>query len=119
MYTITKEFEFAASHQLTTLPIEHPCSRTHGHNYVVRMELKSDNLDKNGFVLDYRKLDGVKQYLDDVLDHQHLNNVLFNIEPTAENIAKHLYDWFKATIPRLSAVEVSETPKTNCRYERN
>lgn len=116
MYTIRKEFHFSASHELEGLSINHPCSRVHGHNYVVTVELKSSKVNEVGFVKDYRALDPIKQFIDDALDHKHLNDFLpFN--PTAENIAKHLYDLFKGNNPELSAVEVSETPKTFCRYE--
>ncbi len=34
MFTITKEFHFSASHQLSHLPEDHQCARLHGHNYV-------------------------------------------------------------------------------------
>ena len=118
MYTITKEFAFSASHQLNHLPTTHPCSRVHGHNYVIKVELRSTKLNKNDFVRDYRELDGLKIYLDDVLDHRHLNEIML-LPPTAENIAKYLFDMFITPIPELYAVEVSETPKTNCRYERS
>ena len=119
MYTITKEFAFCASHQLTHLPKTHPCSRVHGHNYLIKVELKSKTLNEDYFIRDYRELEGVKIYIDDVLDHQHLNAVLPFIEPTAELIAKHLYETFKPMLPELSAVEVSETPKTNARYDES
>ena len=117
MFKITKRFEFCASHQLENLPLEHPCSRMHGHNYVVTFELSSNTLDHVGFVRDYRELDAVKKYIDSTFDHKHVNNVIFPLNPTAENMAKHLYDTFKSMYPELSAVEVSETPKTNARYE--
>jgi 6-pyruvoyltetrahydropterin/6-carboxytetrahydropterin synthase len=116
MYKITKEFAFCASHQLDCLPETHPCSRVHGHNYVIRVELKSETLNDVGFVVDYRALDDIKQFIDDTLDHRHLNDALpFN--PTAENMAKELYEYFHYSHPEVSAVEVSETPKTNARYE--
>jgi len=38
-FTISKDFEFSAAHHLEGLDPEHPCSRVHGHNYVVRLEL--------------------------------------------------------------------------------
>jgi len=118
MYTIKKEFCFSAGHRLTELPPEHPCSKIHGHNYVVTMELKSKTLDRVGMVMDYRRLESVKQYIDSALDHKLLNDVLpFN--PTAENIAMYIYELFKETIPYLTAVEVSETPKTTARYEQD
>ena len=98
------------------LPTEHPCAQLHGHNYIVTVHLKSEQLNHVGFVKDYRDLENVKKYIDDVLDHRHLNDVLpFN--PTAENLAKYLFDVFKKDIPELYAVEVSETPKTTAIYE--
>lgn len=116
MYKISKQFAFSASHILEGLPQEHPCSRLHGHNYVITVHLRADSLNDVGFVKDYRDLDNVKKYIDNTLDHRHLNDIIpFN--PTAENIAKHLYDIFKTEIPELYAVEVSETPKTTAIYE--
>jgi len=32
-------------------------------------------------------------------------------------MSKFLYELFKPQFPLLSAVEMSETPKTRCRYE--
>ncbi|MDR0823863.1 MAG: 6-carboxytetrahydropterin synthase QueD [Prevotella sp.] len=116
MYKISKRFSFSASHILDGLPQEHPCSRLHGHNYMITIYLRAEQLNSVGFVKDYRELDHVKRYIDEKLDHRHLNDILpFN--PTAENMAKYLYDVFKADIPELYAVEVSETPKTTAVYE--
>jgi len=116
MYKISKQFSFAASHILEGLPEEHPCSRLHGHNYVVTVHLKSDELNTAGFVRDYRELSFIKNYLDENLDHRHLNDVL-GFNPTAELIARHLYDRFKDRLQELYAVEVSESPKTTAIYE--
>ncbi len=116
MYKISKQFAFSASHILGGLPQEHPCSRLHGHNYVITVHLHAEELNEIGFVKDYRALDGIKKYIDDTLDHRHLNDI-FSFNPTAENIARYLYDVFKADIPELYAVEVSETPKTTAIYE--
>ena len=111
MYKISKEFHFSASHILNGLHVEHPCSRLHGHNYIVNMFFQSDELNEVGFVIDYRELKSIKTFIDDVLDHRHLNDILpFN--PTAENIAKFMFDKFKPQFPQLYKVEVSETPKT-------
>lgn len=111
-----KTFSFCASHQLEGLPDTHPCSRLHGHNYLIKVELSDIKLNDVGFVIDYRKLDSIKQLIDETLDHRHLNDV-FVCNPTAENIAKELFKTFIGRFPQLSAIEVSETPKTNCRYE--
>jgi len=118
MYIIRKEFHCSSAHQLLGLAPEHPCSRVHGHNYIIVAELQTTRLNDVGFVEDYRALDDMKKYIDDVMDHQNLNEV-FIFNPTAENMAKHLYEYFKRLHPLLSAIEISETPKTNCRYTPN
>jgi 6-pyruvoyltetrahydropterin/6-carboxytetrahydropterin synthase len=115
MYTIGKQFHFSASHQLGGLPNGHPCGRLHGHNYTVEVILASDTLSGPGFVRDYGDLSVIKQYLDDMLDHQHLND-LMTVEPTAENIAKHIFDFAAFPFMEVVAVRVSETPSTWAEY---
>ena len=116
MYRITKRFSFSASHQLIHLPADHPCHRLHGHNYEVEVVIECACLDDRGFCqVDYRELDPFKAYLDDQLDHRHLNDVL-PIRPTAENIAKHLYAVAVKLSPYVTAVRVSETPRTWAEY---
>lgn len=114
MYKITKQFEFSASHQLMGLPDDHPCSRLHGHNYIVIIELESAYLDERGFVRDYGDLKIVKEYLDKTHDHRHLND-LYD-QPTAEIIARNIFEYFHHRLPELRAVRVSETPKTWAEY---
>ena len=116
MYKISKQFAFSASHILEGLPADHPCTRMHGHNYIVTVHLKAKELNEVGFVKDYRELSLVKDYIDRELDHRHLNDI-FPFNPTAENMAKAIYDKFKPQMPELYAVEISETPKTTAIYE--
>lgn len=115
MYTISKQFGFEASHHLPLLPSTHKCSRDHGHSYQVIVELRALEVDAYGFVVDYGELDAFKQYIDATLDHRDLNDVL-PIHPTAENIAKYLFDWCAAIWPQVVAVTVQETGKTSARY---
>lgn len=116
MFTITKEFHFSASHQLSGLPEDHPCARLHGHNYIAVVELSSAELDANGFVLDYRQLAPLKSWIDETLDHRHLNDVLGHDRVTSEVLAQTIYDWAHARWPQVSAVRISETPKTWAEY---
>ena len=116
MYRIRKSFQFCASHQLRNLPDDHPCTRLHGHNYEVIVELASATLNQSGFVRDYRELSDLKSYIDDQLDHRHLNDVLGIDNTTAERIAKHLFELCYARWPEVAAVSVSETPKTWAEY---
>ena len=115
MHTIKKEFHFSSAHQLNGLPPEHPCSHLHGHNYILTVHFAGE-LNQVGFVIDYRELQPIKNYVDDVLDHKNLNDI-FSFNTTVENITKHIYELFKTEFPLLVAVELSETPKTNCKYE--
>jgi 6-pyruvoyltetrahydropterin/6-carboxytetrahydropterin synthase len=116
MFRITKEFHFSASHQLKDLPPEHQCARLHGHNYIVVVELASPTLNQHGFVRDYHELAPLKTYIDETLDHRHLNDVLGDDGTTAECLAKHLYDFCAGRWPETKAVKVSETPKTWAEY---
>jgi 6-pyruvoyltetrahydropterin/6-carboxytetrahydropterin synthase len=115
MYTITKQFSFSASHVLDHLPEGHPCARLHGHNYVVEIVLQSAELSADGFVRDYNELSGFKYFIDDKLDHRHLDDVIDG-PSTAENLARYLYDIAKGMWPEIVAVRVSETPKTWAEY---
>jgi 6-pyruvoyltetrahydropterin/6-carboxytetrahydropterin synthase len=129
MYSIGKEFSFSAAHRLNGLSMDHPCSRLHGHNYVVQVEILSDSIDTTGFVLDYRELDCFKEYLDENVDHQYLNEVYPEFNPTAENLAKHFYltvmngpigqkleEKYEHITDFTIAITVSETPKTVAAY---
>lgn len=121
MFIIAKSFEFSASHILEGLPEGHKCGRLHGHNYVVDIELRGLGLDDHGFVLDYGELDPVKAMLDKNFDHRHLNDVV-DFQPSAENLARHLYERTLMLLPRgvvLWAVRVHETPKTVAEYHRD
>jgi 6-pyruvoyltetrahydropterin/6-carboxytetrahydropterin synthase len=113
-FHISKEFTFSAAHHLLGLPVDHPCSNEHGHNYKVRIVL-SGPLNKVGFVRDYRELDKLKEWIDDVFDHKSLNakparHYVGN--PTAENIARAIFNYACTYYPETVAVGVSETDKT-------
>lgn len=116
MYQISKRFEFSASHVIGGLPDDHPCSRLHGHNYVVEVVLEGAELDSVGFIRDYRELSALKSFIDETVDHRHLNDVMGHDRTTAEVLAKWLYDWCKAKWPETAAVRVSETPRTWAEY---
>lgn len=121
MYVIKKEFHFSASHELKGLKEDHPCMRVHGHNYKVIMSLQARKLNKDGFVIDYRELDGIKNFIDSTFDHRHLNDVVL-FQPSAENLAKFLYNFVSANFISnysgvlLQSVAVKETDKTIATY---
>lgn len=118
IWSISKEFHFAYSHQLNNLPEGHPCGRVHGHNGILVVELEGTSLNDAGFVKDYRDLSPIKDFIDEHLDHYHWNDV-FEFQPSSENIAKFFYflcrDEYGWPVKRIG---FSETPKTWCWYER-
>lgn len=112
-FRISKEFTFSAAHQLRGLAFDHPCMKLHGHNYVVKVLLEADTVDKVGFVRDYRELDVIKEMLDKSYDHKHLNDRVPNgMNTTAENLAQLIFEFAVSHFPEVVAVGVSETPKT-------
>lgn len=115
VYTITKRFEFEASHQLMKLPAGHKCRRLHGHNYVVTIELQARELDEYGFVVDYGELKAFKEHLDRNWDHRHLNDVAI-CEPTAESLAIEFYQWCRHRWHQVTAATVQETLGTSATY---
>lgn len=119
-YTISKDFGFSSSHQLDGLPEDHPCSRLHGHNYILNVTLTGNLLDHTGFLFDYRALEPIKRWVDEELDHRHLNDV-FDFNPTSERICAHVHGLVRklVDIPAYVNVRVglSETPKTWAYYE--
>lgn len=116
-YEISKEFHFSASHQLEHLPVGHQCQRLHGHNYIVKITLGSDELNEDDFVTDFGLLKPVKKFIDKKLDHRHLNDV-FDFKTTSENMAHFFFYMIKdeLNMDNIIEVAVSETPKTWARY---
>lgn len=108
---VSKEWSFSASHILPRHPGK--CSRLHGHNFIVRVELEGPVQKESQFVLDYAELTDIVEPLIERWDHRHLNS--FVRYPSAENLATHLADLLR---PKLSGdlnqliVAVSETQKT-------
>jgi 6-pyruvoyltetrahydropterin/6-carboxytetrahydropterin synthase len=114
MWTITKRFDFSAAHHLNGLLPDHPCSRNHGHNYSVEIDLVTHQLQPvTGFVVDYRDLEVFKTWIDTTFDHKDLNVMVE--QPSAECLAEIFYrqaaSMFDCTRVRVSAVRVKETEK--------
>jgi len=101
------EFSFAAAHRLPRY--EGPCFRMHGHNYRFLVALEGDVDPRTGMVADFGKVKEIVQEL--VLaraDHRTLNDVLDN--PTAENIARWIYEVLAPRLPGLVQVRLFEIP---------
>ena len=91
MFEIEIERCFSAAHQLRGY--NGNCSNLHGHNYRVTVTVRSNELDRIGIALDFRKL---KQELDSLLeeyDHRNLSELpeFQEINPTSEVLARTIY----------------------------
>ena len=108
MYQVTKIIHFCYGHRL--MNYEGMCRHPHGHNGRVEILLESENLDRRGMVVDFSDISKiVKKWIDETLDHRMLlkkedamisflkqeKEPFFTMQenPTAENIAKLIYEY--------------------------
>lgn len=101
MYLAKKTLEVAGAHNLKTTYAT-PCNRVHGHNWVITVTLASETLDENGMVLDFKH---IKERVHKKLDHQYINEIIPDINPTAENMAKWICDQFDGKCIRVDVEE--------------
>ena len=90
MYRIKKRIEIAGAHMLN-LPYESKCNILHGHNWIITVEIETENLDDQGMVIDFGEIKKVAR----MLDHGNINTMIE--QPTAENIAF----WFAQQLDKL------------------
>lgn len=119
MYMLEKSFTFEASHTLAHH--DGKCAHLHGHSYSVSLELSGPSLQKRGpgtnMLCDFAHISAaVKPVLQKHLDHQHLNDSLDTDSPTAEFIARWLYERLCPKLPLLDAVTVKETATAAATY---
>ncbi len=90
-YTLKILTDFAAAHLLRGYP--GACSRLHGHNWKVEVEVVATALDAIGMGVDFKVIKAATQDVIGRLDHYNLNEIapFDTINPTAENIAAFLY----------------------------
>lgn len=138
MYGVSKEFHFSAAHRIEGHP---KCGRLHGHNYVVNIDIVSDEIPEDGMLVDYGKLSELMKPLIEGVDHRYIvsNGNLEAEDPyaaiallkgdafklpfpasTAEFIAQHFHEILQTRYPDYYiTVTVSETEKTEATYWRS
>lgn len=110
MYYISKRLEIAGAHNLK-LGYESKCQNLHGHNWIVIVYCKSEELNEDGMVIDFKH---IKNKITDKLDHQYINEIV-DFNPTAENMAK----WICEQIgEKCYKVSVQESEGNIAIYER-
>jgi 6-pyruvoyltetrahydropterin/6-carboxytetrahydropterin synthase len=119
-YTVTVEDSFSAAHALAGY--DGDCEHLHGHNWNVRITVSGEKLDNIGVLIDFRALKKLLRTILAELDHTNLSvhPTFSKINPSAENIAKYIYDKLLGDINKygceLTEVAVSETPNSTASY---
>jgi 6-pyruvoyltetrahydropterin/6-carboxytetrahydropterin synthase len=133
MFRVTREIEFCYGHRL--LEYDGKCKYLHGHNGLAVIAIEGERLDHRGMLVDFSDIKrAVSTWIDDNLDHRMLLRrddpvvpmllemgeplYLLDENPTAENIAKLIYDQAKQLELPAPIVEVRlwETPKCFATY---
>ncbi len=110
MYYVKKRIEISAAHRLT-LDYESKCTRLHGHNWIITVECRANELDSRGMVADFS---AIKRIVCDKMDHAVLNEQ-FGFNPTAENLAR----WIVDNVPNCYRATVEESEGNAAIYERD
>lgn len=84
---------------------------------VVRQDALIGSGPKENMVVDFQEIGNlVKPMIDQYLDHQWLNDTLQTKAPTAEYIAKWVFDFLQPKLPGLFRVSISETATSTASY---
>ena len=113
---IWKEFTFDAAHVLPNVPEGHKCRRLHGHTYRVRIYVSGEPDDRVGWVMDFGDIKAAFEPILDRLDHYYLNDIEGLENPTAEVLARWIWQRLEPRLLMLSQIEIHETCTTGCSY---
>ncbi len=113
---LTKSFTFEAAHSLPTFPEGHKCRRLHGHSFCVDVCVAGEVDEQLCYLVDYGEIKAACEPIRKQLDHYHLNEIAGLENPTAEVLARWIWNRLKPTLPLLSAVVVRETCTSACTY---
>jgi 6-pyruvoyltetrahydropterin/6-carboxytetrahydropterin synthase len=131
MYRVSRQIDFCYGHRL--LNYQGKCRHLHGHNGRAIITIESA-LDERGMVLDFSDIKRtVSQWIDEHLDHrmilhrddpavaalQKLGEPLFLVDcnPTAENIARLIFEQARREGFPVVEVRLWETPKCFATYQ--
>lgn len=131
MHRVTKELHFCYGHRL--LDYDGKCRYLHGHNGIAVITLESQALDRLGMVRDFSEIKRVmQQWLDFELDHKMILHrddpvvpllrqlgepmYLLDVNPTAENISKLIFDQARRLGFPVAEVSLWETSNSYATY---
>lgn len=133
MYNITKAFSFCYGHRLYKDPGK--CGHIHGHTGRAEITLGSEKLDNLGMLKNFDTLkDVIGKWIDENIDHKMLLNKedpLVNVlndagekifvldsNPTAENMARTIFDVAAKNGLPVKSVTFWESPTASARYSK-
>lgn len=123
IYTLKILADFASAHTLRDYPGD--CSRMHGHNWKIEVEVTATALNSHGMGMDFKTIKTATRKLAKTLDHRYLNDIppFDTVNPTAENIAQYFYQSLSKTInietAKISGVTLWETDRACVRYSED
>ena len=110
MWYLEKDVVISCAHHL-----EHydgACKNVHGHNWKITVYCKGDRLDKAGMLIDFKDIKNIVNKLDHTNINHNQDFLHYKVNPTAENIAKYLYE----KVPHCYKVLVEEQEGSRCIY---
>jgi 6-pyruvoyltetrahydropterin/6-carboxytetrahydropterin synthase len=122
-YTMKIITDFAAAHSLRGYPGD--CSRLHGHNWKVEVQVTARELNEIGMGLDFKDIKQATKEIIGRLDHYNLNDIkpFDEINPTAENISAYLYRELSGAINdgrvKIDCVTLWETERACVTYSED
>jgi 6-pyruvoyltetrahydropterin/6-carboxytetrahydropterin synthase len=112
-WTLKVRDKFSAAHFLKEY--KGKCENVHGHTFQVEVAIAVRELDHTGIGFDFTE---IKKALAAALpDHTLLNDV-YGFNPSAENIARHLYGRLKGAYP-VKSVTVWESDDASATYSED
>jgi len=117
MYEILIKSDFSGAHNLRGY--KGRCEKLHGHNWKIEARFETDTLDKIGMAVDFKILKSKLKNVLKKVDHAYLNklNAFKRENPSAENIAKYIYEGLISSIRKkglsVKSVSVWES-ETSC-----
>lgn len=114
---VFKEFTIEAAHRLPNVPAGHKCARLHGHSFRIAIHVAGPLLPDLGWVMDFGDIKAAFQPVEELLDHNYLNDIPGLENPTSENLARWIWARVRPVLPQLCRVVVRETCTSGCIYE--
>lgn len=112
MYEISAFAHFDAAHFLRGYAGK--CANIHGHRWKVEIALQGAELNNLGILIDFMEVKNMLREVLDIFDHKMINDIapFDRINPTAENLARFIFDEMAGKLQQLMVNGVKMTKVT-------